>query len=135
MPVTGAIAPELKLLGIAVVIGLVQLAWATAVARRDQDPKWVLGPQDDKKPLGGQAARLDRAFRNFMETFPLFAAAVIVADLAGKLGALTLWGAGLYVAARALYVPLYAFGVPVARTLVWIVGSLGLLLVVAAFFT
>jgi uncharacterized MAPEG superfamily protein len=127
--------PELKLLGIAVVIGLVQLAWATAVARRDQDPKWVLGPQDDKKPLGQQAARLDRAFRNFMETFPLFAAAVIAADLAGKLGALTLWGAGLYVAARALYVPLYAFGVPVARTLVWIVGSLGLLLMVAAFFT
>ena len=130
-----AVPPELKLLVIAVVIGLVQLAWATAVARRDQDPKWVLGPQDDRPPLGAQAARLDRAVRNFMETFPLFAAAVIAADLAGKLGALTLWGGGLYVAARALYVPLYAFGVPVARTLVWTAGSAGLLLVVAAFFT
>jgi uncharacterized MAPEG superfamily protein len=125
---------ELRLLGVAVVIGLVQLIWATAVARRDQDPKWVLGPQDDKPPLGPMAGRLDRAFKNFMETFPLFAVAVIVASLAGRLGALTLWGSGLYVAARALYAPLYAFGVPVARTLVWLVGSLGLLLVVVAIF-
>ena len=130
----GAIPAELKLLGVAIVIGLVQLLWATAVARRDQDPKWVLGPQDDKAPLGPLAARLDRAFRNFMETFPLFAAAVVAADLIGKLGALTIGGSGLYVAARALYVPLYAFGVPVARTVVWIIGSLGLLLVVTALF-
>ena len=125
---------ELRLLGVAVVIGLVQLVWATAVARREQDPKWVLGPQDEKKPLGPLAARLERAFRNYMETFPLFAAAVIAAALAGKLGALTFWGSGLYVAARALYVPLYAFGVPVARTVVWLVGSLGLLLVIVALF-
>jgi uncharacterized MAPEG superfamily protein len=131
---TGTVPAELRLLGVAVIIGLVQLSWATAVARRDQDPKWVLGPQDDKPPLGEQAARLDRAFRNFMETFPLFAAAVVAADLMGRLGALTMWGSALYVAARALYVPLYAFGVPVARTLVWIVGSLGLLLVIAALF-
>jgi uncharacterized MAPEG superfamily protein len=130
----GATPAELKLLGVAVIVGLVQLSWATAVARREQDPKWVLGPQDDKPPLGPMAARVDRAFKNFMETFPLFAAAVVAADLAGMLGGLTLWGSGLYVAARALYVPLYAFGVPVARTVVWIIGSLGLLLVVAAFF-
>jgi uncharacterized MAPEG superfamily protein len=130
----GAVPAELKLLGIAVIIGLVQLSWATAVARREQDPQWVLGPQDDKPPLGHTAARLDRAFKNYMETFPLFAAAVVAADLMGKLGGLTLWGCGLYAAARALYVPLYAFGVPVARTVVWIIGSLGLLLVVAALF-
>jgi uncharacterized MAPEG superfamily protein len=130
----GAIPAELKLLAVAIVIGLVQLVWATAVARREQDPKWVLGPQDDKAPLTPMAARLDRAFKNFMETFPLFAAAVVAADLVGRLGALTIWGSGLYVAARALYVPLYAFGVPVARTVVWIAGSLGLLLVIAALF-
>ena len=131
----GAVPAELKLLAATVIVGLIQLVWATAVARRDQDPAWVLGPQDEKKPLGVQAARLDRAFRNFMETFPLFAAAVIAADLAGKLGALTLWGATLYAAGRAVYAPLYAAGVPVARTLVWIVATIGLLLVVAALFT
>jgi uncharacterized MAPEG superfamily protein len=59
---------------------------------------------------------------------------VVAADLLGKFGVLTIWGSGLYVAARALYVPLYAFGVPVARTVVWIIASLGLLLVIAALF-
>ena len=32
-------------------------------------------------PLGGTAGRLDRALRNFLETFPLFAAAVLIAAL------------------------------------------------------
>jgi len=130
----GAVPAELKLLGIAVVIGLVQLVWATAAAGREQARGWLLGPRDEARPLGVMAGRLERAFRNFMETFPLFAAAVIVANLTGKLGALTLWGSGLYVAARALYAPLYASGIPVARTLVWMIGSIGLLLVVLALF-
>ena len=130
----GGIPAELQLLGVATIIGLVQLLWATTVARRDQDPKWVLGPQDEKKPLGVQAARLDRAFRNFMETFPLFAAAVLTADMAGRLGALSLWGSAIYVAGRAIYPPLYAAGVPVVRTVVWLVATVGLGLVVAAIF-
>jgi uncharacterized MAPEG superfamily protein len=130
----GAVPAEMKLLGIAVLIGLVQLVWATAAAGRETDRRWLLGPRDEARSLGVMAGRLDRAFRNFMETFPLFAAAVLLANLTGKLGALTLWGSGLYVAARALYAPLYASGIPVARTLVWTIGSIGLLLVVVALF-
>ena len=38
------------------------------------------GPRDAPvKPLGPLAGRLDRAFKNLMETFPLFAAAVLLA--------------------------------------------------------
>ena len=82
------VAVELKLLGAAIVVGLVQLLWAAAAARAQQDLKW---------------ARLDRAFWNFAETFPFFAAAVLACAVAGKLGTpLTVWGAGLYVAARPL---------------------------------
>jgi uncharacterized MAPEG superfamily protein len=127
-------APELQLLGFAILIGVVQLAWAAVAARRQQNLAWARGPRDEPMPIGGTAARLDRAFRNFMETFPFFAAAVIAADLLGKLGPLTLWGSGLYVAARALYVPLYATGVPTVRTLVWLVSLIGLLMVVVAIF-
>jgi uncharacterized MAPEG superfamily protein len=85
-------------------------------------------------PITGVAARLDRAFRNFMETFPLFAAAVLAAVLMGKTGALPLWGAGLYVACRALYVPIYALGVPRVRSLVWMISFVGLILLVVALF-
>ena len=128
-------AAELQLLAAAVVVGLVQLLWAAFAARAHQkDMKWAAGPRDEPIPLGGVAGRLDRAFKNFMETFPFFAAAVIVAYLAGKLDALTLWGSALYVAARSLYVPIYAAGIPGLRTLVWLVSLIGIGMIVAAIF-
>lgn len=128
-------AAELQLLAAAVVIGVVQLVWATVVATGQRgDLAWGVGPRDEPRPLAGVAARLERAFSNFMETFPLFAAAVIAAYLAGRLGSLTLWGSGLYVAARALYAPLYALGVPTVRSLVWGVSLVGLLMVTSAIF-
>jgi len=129
-----AMAVELQLLAAAVVIGLIQLLWGAAAARRQQGLKWAAGPRDEARPIDGVAARLDRALRNFLETFPLFAAAVIVAYLGGKLGDLTLWGSVLYVAGRALYVPLYAAGVPLVRSLAWFAAMIGLILVVAAIF-
>ena len=127
-------AAELLLLACAAIVGLVQLLWAAAAARGQQGLKWGAGPRDEPRPLTGVAGRLDRAFRNFLETFPIFVAAVIGAYLAGKLGTLTLWGSALYVAARALYVPLYAAGVPMIRSLVWGVGLAGLVMVLAAIF-
>ncbi|MDP1873786.1 MAPEG family protein [Phenylobacterium sp.] len=127
-------ALELKLLGVAILIGLIQILWGAAAARRQQGLKWAAGPRDEVRPIEGAAARLDRALRNFLETFPFFAAAVIVAYLGGKLGDLTLWGSVLYVAGRALYVPLYAAGVPMVRSLVWFVAMIGLGMVVAAIF-
>jgi uncharacterized MAPEG superfamily protein len=127
-------AVELKLLGTAVIIGLVQLFWAAVVARGQHDLKWAAGPRDEPRPLTGVAGRLDRAFRNFLETFPLFAAAVLAVVLTAKTGSLSLWGSALYVIARALYVPLYASGIPMLRSLVWLVSIAGLVLVVVALF-
>ncbi len=129
-----SMALELKLLAVAVVIGFIQILWAAAAARRQQGLKWAAGPRDEVRTVDGVAARLDRALRNFMETFPFFATAVIVAYLGGKLGDLTLWGSVLYVAARALYVPLYAAGVPLVRSVVWTAAMVGLGMVVAAIF-
>lgn len=126
--------PELILLGAAIVVGLVQLMWAAAAARRQQDLKWAAGARDEPMPVSGVAARLDRAFRNFMETFPLFAAAVLAVVIAGKSGTLSLWGAALYVACRALYAPIYAAGTYMVRSLVWILSLVGLGMVVAALF-
>src|SRR5215218_750316 len=51
--------------------------------------RWSAGPRDEKMPpLRGVAGRLDRALRNFMETFPLFAAVVLVAHLSATHNAL-----------------------------------------------
>ncbi|WP_293902572.1 MAPEG family protein [Phenylobacterium sp.] len=129
------VAVELKLLMAAVVIGFAQLMWAAAAARRQQDLKWAAGSRDTPKPVTGVAARLQRAFWNFVETFPLFAAAILTDAVAGKLGgSLTLWGAALYVGGRAAYVPLYATGVPIVRSVVWGVSIVGLGMTVVALF-
>jgi uncharacterized MAPEG superfamily protein len=129
------IAIELTMLALAGVIGLVNLLWQAAAAEgQRKDLKWNVGPRDEPRTVTGVPARLARSLANFMETFPLFAAAVIGAYLAGKLGTLTAWGAMAYVAGRALYVPLYAFGVPVARSVAWLVALVGLVMVMAAFF-
>ena len=125
---------EFQLLGLAVVLGFVQLVWAALAARRQQGLDWARGARDEDRPVTGVAARLERAFRNFMETFPLFAVAVIADITAEKTSWLTLWGSLIYVAARVVYVPLYASGVPGVRSLVWFVSIIGLLMVTAALF-
>jgi uncharacterized MAPEG superfamily protein len=127
-------AVELKLLGAAVIVGVVQLLWAAAAARSQQGLEWGRGPRDEPRPLTGTAARLERSFANFMETFPLFAAALVTAYLAAKLGPLTLWGSALYVVSRALHPIAYVINVPFLRSLVWFVGFGGALAVIAAIF-
>ncbi len=125
---------ELHLLGLACVLGFVQLMWAAAESRKQQGLKWAAGSRDEPRPVTGVAARLNRAFANYMETFPLFAVALLAAAVAGKLGNLTLWGAWLYVVSRAIYVPIYAAGTARIRSLIWFVAMIGLCLVIAAVF-
>lgn len=57
---------------------------------------------------------------------------MLIAHVGGCEGPLTVLGCVLYLAARVLYVPLYAFGVPVVRTLTWLVSIVGLVMIVKA---
>ena len=75
------------------------------------------------------AGRLERALANFLETFPLFAAAILIAHAAGRHDWMTVWGAQLYFWARVLYVPLYTFGVYLVRSLAWNVATFGIILI------
>jgi uncharacterized MAPEG superfamily protein len=83
-------------------------------------------------PLAGIAGRLERASRNFSETFPLFAAASLIAHFAGAAGTLALWGGSLYLGGRIAYLLLYAAGVFLLRSLAWNIATLGIFLTLAA---
>jgi uncharacterized MAPEG superfamily protein len=84
-------------------------------------------------PSRGAAARLERAYHNFMETFPLFAAALLAVAVQNKSGGLSHVGAMiLYVIARVVYIPLYAFGVKYFRSLSWTIAAIGIVLLVIA---
>jgi len=125
---------ELIWLGFAVIIGLVQLLWAAAAAQPQRGLKWNVGPRDEPLVLTGMAGRLERAFTNFKETFPFYAALLIACYLTGKLSPMASAGSMLYVVARAAYVPLYAFGVSYLRSLVWAASLIGILMLLIALF-
>lgn len=124
---------ELKLLAFSIVLGIVHLIASAALANGvERGLSWAVGSRDEPKPpLTGLTGRLDRAFRNFLETFPLFAAAILTAHLADRHNALTVWGAQLYFWARLVYLPVYATGVYFARSVIWGVALIGILLVLA----
>lgn len=126
---------ELTMLAIASVLGLFHLLIAARSGNSQRGLRWNVGARDEvPPPVGKVAGRLERAFRNFMETFPFFAVAIILCALAARHNWATIWGAQAYVAARIVYLPLYAFGVPVLRTLVWLAATLSVLLLFAALF-
>ena len=121
---------ELTMLALSIVLGLVQITIAANASTRQRGADWNVGPRDEVlPPPSGTAGRLDRALSNVLETFPLFAAAVLIAALAGRHNWMTEWGAVLYFAARLAYVPLYAFGVRIVRSLAWCVATLGIILI------
>ena len=122
---------ELKFLAWAVVLGFVQLLLADVLMTAQRGTKWNVGPRDgEPKPLSGMAARAERAFRNFLETFAFFAAAVLAVALTHKSDASSLLGAQIYVWARMAYLPIYLVGIPYLRTLVWAASFWGMLQVI-----
>ncbi len=124
---------EIQMLCWAVVLGLVQLVVATTLATKDQGLAYNMSARDLPAPsVSPLTARMLRAFGNFRETFVYFAVAVLVVTALGKTNASSALGAQIYFWARVLYVPVYAAGIPVARTLVWAASIFGLVTVLLA---
>jgi uncharacterized MAPEG superfamily protein len=121
---------ELSALAWGCIWGIVHIFVAVRFKTRQYGTKWNVGARDEALPtLDPVAGRLARAQANFFETFPIFAAAVLIVAAADLEGRWTAVGAWLWLAARIVYLPLYAFGVPVARTLAFLVSLVGIALV------
>jgi len=123
---------EIRYLAGAVVLGVVQLLLADALVTRQRGMEWNTGPRDlDPGPARAMAGRAERVMRNFMETFPYFAAVVLAVVVTGRTDAWTLLGVQLYLAARIVYVPMYLWGVRYLRSAAWVVSMAGFALVLA----
>src|SRR6187455_1158942 len=111
---------EIQMLCLSAALGLLQLVIATTLATKDQGLAYNLSPRDmPPPPVTTLTARMQRAFGNFRETFVYFAVAVLVVTALNKTSSTTALGAEIYFWARVVYVPVYAAGIPVARTLIW----------------
>jgi uncharacterized MAPEG superfamily protein len=126
---------ELLMLALSVVLGFVHIFAGVIAATVQYGSKWNLSARDAAMPpLGTIAGRLQRASHNFLETFPLFAVAVLIADATNRHGPMAVWGSQIYFYARVLYLPIYAAGIPLVRTIVWSVAALGIVMVLLALF-
>lgn len=124
---------ELTLLVWTLVLAFVYIIAFDVVRTRQYGAKWNMGPRDAKMPpLSPVAERLGKAQANLFETLPLFIAAVLIAKGAGISTPKTVLGAELYFWGRVIYLPLYAFGVPVVRSIVWLISLAGLAMIVIA---
>ena len=119
---------ELKMLAWSVALGLVHVLLGAALTTHQRGLRWNVGARDAVlPPVTGVAARVDRALRTCLETFPVVAAAALAVVVLERGDASTALGAQCYFWARLAYVPLYAAGVPYLRTVVWGVSLWGLL--------
>jgi len=126
---------EVRMLVWSVVLGMVQLAIATTLAVKDQGLYYALGIRERAAPPTAVVTeRWLRAFRNFKETFVFFAAAILAVAVLGRQTPLSAAGAQLYFWSRLVYVPIYAAGIPLARTAAWGLAMIGLVMVLTAAF-
>ncbi len=90
------------------------------------------GEMPEPTPLAGRA---DRAAKNMLENFVLFAALLLAAHAANVAPSRLELGAELFFWSRLAYFPVYLAGIPYLRTALWAVGVVGMGLVFWAMFS
>ena len=117
-------ASELGILGLYGLVVIITILLQAQAGTMQVGLLTLLKPREDMPALTGVAGRLERAQMNSIVAMALFAPAVLILAHKGLSTPSTLLAAQVFLAARVLYVPLYAFGLPGVRTLVWVVGVL-----------
>jgi len=121
--------PDLKLLVWSTALTLIQAIIPMFGALQRVGLPTLAGNRAGLPPLEGWAGRAQRAHRNMLENLVLFAALVLVAQIAGKANPTTALGAALFFWARLAYAAVYLAGIPWLRTVVWAVSVVGLVLI------
>ncbi len=126
---------ELTCLAWTTILGLAHILIAAHVRTKELGISWNMGARDtNSQAVSPLAGRLHRAQVNFFETFPLFAAAILLVSATQSFSIYSQFGAIAYLAARIIYLPIYALGIPLIRSLVWLVSMIGFLLILVPLF-
>jgi uncharacterized MAPEG superfamily protein len=126
---------ELTLLAASIVLGIAHIIAVSHLQSWQRGYRWTATSREQQvPPLTGVTGRAERALRNYLETFPFFAAAILLITATNTHSWLTVWGAQFYFWGRVLYALLCAADLPLARSLVWNIPTIGILMNVAAAF-
>ncbi len=88
---------------------------------------YILSSRDESRTASGMAARMERAQNNSVVALTLFAPAILILALKDAFTETTLLAAQIFLIARIIYLPAYAFGITGLRTLAWLTGFLAIL--------
>ncbi|KFI32245.1 membrane protein [Haematobacter missouriensis] len=124
--------PELTVLALAALLQAVQIGLAAVAMNRDIGPEWNVGPRDNQPDFSPLTGRLRRAVNNHFEALCFFTIAVVVVTLSGAATSLTAFCAWIYLAARVLYIPAYAFGWSPWRSVIFGVGFIATFVMILA---
>lgn len=92
------------------------------------DMRASMGNRDNSKNISVIAGRIERAKNNMLETLPVFIALALLTIIKDENSNMAMKGALVFLIARIIYVPAYISGIPVIRSLIWMVGIGGLMI-------
>jgi uncharacterized MAPEG superfamily protein len=134
IPVEAIMTADLWALVAAMLLAVVQLTISSVLTLGQLGGRWVAGSRDEPREVTGVSGRFVRAYRNLLEIFPQFVAALFLVHAAGAVGPLSSIGAWVFVIARLIYVPAYAFAPPGVRPICWLAAQMGIFMIVADLF-
>jgi uncharacterized MAPEG superfamily protein len=125
---------ELWFLVASIMLGIVHLIASSHLISWQRGYGWTAGKREgDVPPLRGVANRVDQATTNFLETFPFFAAAVLLTRITNHHSSLTVIGVHLYFWGRVGYLLAAAAGYGLVRSvLCWNAALVGIVLLLIA---
>lgn len=124
---------ELYVLAIACVFGIVQIYVAAKVEGDQYGTKWALSSRESElPPQSPLVGRMKRAAANFLETFPIAAAAILIIETGDLNNQVTAAGAVVWLAARAGFWVVYGIGIPVIRSVLFATSIVGIGMILSA---
>jgi uncharacterized MAPEG superfamily protein len=118
---------ELRILALGALLLVIYIFTATRFKTAQYGRKWNIGARDEALPPPSPlAGRTMRAQANFEETFPIAIVALLGVVLANRTSHVTAIGGWIWLGARVAYLPIYAAGIPIVRTIVFAVSMVGL---------
>lgn len=119
-----------------IALGMAHLIASSHLISWQRGYRWTASSREQPvPPLHGLANRVDQAMTNFLETFPFFAALVLIAHVINHHSALSIWGVHLHFWARVGYLIAAATSFGLVRSLVcWNAAFVGMALLFTALF-
>ena len=123
---------ELTCLELSVALWLVHVLIQATVGNLELPFGYLFTSRDKPAAASGLLfGRATRALANYVENFTPFAAVALALMVTQRTGGSGAVGATIWILARIVYIPLYLFGVMYARTLIWALSIVGLVMMLS----